>query len=263
MADTNKQQKTPAKGTGAAPKKPSTAKGKGVVTATAASKAPRKPKTSASKSTGKSVVKKTSAAAAPSSKKPAKGGGESRQAPKTKKRSYFAEQYLPYIFGGLALIFAVFLVLNLLPGHEAPDTHPAGIIGYYFCQILFGCFGWAACLLPLVFVNFAIFWRRYCRENLVVMKTIVAVLLMILISSFIHVGVCAKHMELATVYNPVELYKAGTAFQSGGIVGGVLGNLLYPLIFEIPLTTIIGNALIKSVQFSIPPPAHCSTEFVW
>ena len=227
MAETNKQKKTPAKGAGAAAKKPSTAKSKGVVTATAASKAPQKSKTSTSKSANKSVVKKTSAASAPSSKKPAKGGSDSRQAPKTKKRSYFAEQYLPYIFAGLALIFAVFLILNLLPGHETPATHPAGIIGYYFCQILFGCFGWAACLLPLVFVNFAIFWRRYCRENLVVMKTIVAVLLMILISSFIHVGVCAKHLELATVYNPVELYKAGTVFQSGGVVGGVLGNLLY------------------------------------
>ena len=227
MAETNKQKKTLAKGAGAAAKKPSTAKSKGVVTATAASKAPQKSKTSTSKSAGKSVVKKTSAAAAPSSKKPAKGGSDSRQAPKTKKRSYFAEQYLPYIFAGLALIFAVFLILNLLPGHETPATHPAGIIGFYFCQILFGCFGWAACLLPLVFVNFAIFWRRYCRENLVVMKTIVAVLLMILISSFIHVGVCAKHPELAAVYNPIDLYWAGTAFKSGGVVGGVLGNLLY------------------------------------
>jgi len=227
MAETNKQKKTPAKGAGAAAKKPSTAKSKGVVTATAASKAPQKSKTSTSKSANKSVVKKTNAAAAPSSKKPVKGGSDSRQAPKAKKRSFFAEQYLPYIFAGLALIFAVFLILNLLPGHETPATHPAGIIGYYFCQILFGCFGWAACLLPLVFVNFAIFWRRYCRENLVVMKTIVAALLMILISSFIHVGVCAKHPELAAVYNPIDLYWAGTAFKSGGVVGGVLGNLLY------------------------------------
>ena len=228
MAETNKRKKSSAKGTKTAAKKSSSAKNGGMVTATAASKAPQKSKTAASsKPSGKSEMKKTGPATGASTRKPAKVKDEAQQAIKIQTRRCFSEHFLPYIFAGLALIFAVFLVLNLLEGAGNPATHPAGMIGYYFCQVLFGCFGWAAWLLPLLFLNFAIFWRRYCREHLVPMKVIIAALLVILISSYIHVGVCAKNPELATVYDPLQLYRSGTVFESGGVVGGLLGCLLY------------------------------------
>jgi hypothetical protein len=37
---------------------------------------------------------------------------------------------------------------------------------------------------------------------------------------------------------------------------------IVPLMLLIPATTINGNALTRSVQLKMPPPAHCKTEFV-
>ena len=37
---------------------------------------------------------------------------------------------------------------------------------------------------------------------------------------------------------------------------------IVPLMLLIPATTIKGSALTRSVQFKMPPPAHCKTEFV-
>lgn len=42
----------------------------------------------------------------------------------------------------------------------------------------------------------------------------------------------------------------------------VLLRAIVPLILEIPLTTTIGNNVIKSVQLNIPPSTHCNKEFV-
>ncbi|MBQ7911767.1 MAG: DNA translocase FtsK 4TM domain-containing protein, partial [Clostridia bacterium] len=144
-----------------------------------------------------------------------------------KRRSTFSEQFLPYIFAGLALIFSVFLVLNALGDAETAADHPAGFVGFYFCQVLFGCFGWAAYLIPLLFVNLSVFWRRYCEENLVAVKVILSALLMIMISAVIHVGVCTKDPAMAEIYAPDHLYRTGAVFESGGVVGGLVGFALY------------------------------------
>ena len=221
MAETNKQKKSPAKGEGNTQKKTAQSKEGGVVTSTAAAKAPAKSKAKA-KNAGKRSASVSSAA-----KKPDKGGNDGQQTAKIKRRSTFSEQYLPYIFAGLALIFSVFLVLNTLDGADAPSTHPAGFIGYYFCHVLFGCFGWAAYLIPLIFVNLAIFWRRYCEEDLVALKVILSVLLMVMISAIIHVGVCTKDPAMAQVFAPDHLFRTGAVFESGGVVGGLVGYALF------------------------------------
>ena len=209
MADTNKQKKTPATG-GRRP----AAKGQGTVTATAASKAPAKSKA------GTNTVRSAA-------KKPAKSKDDGQQTAKIKRRSTFSEQFLPYIFGALALMFAVFLVLNVLDGADAPKTHAGGVIGYYVCRILFGCLGWSAYLLPLCFLYLAIFWRRYCEERLVAVKVILSVLLMVLISAVIHVGVCASNTNLSQVYDVGHLFRTGAVFESGGVIGGLAGYALY------------------------------------
>jgi hypothetical protein len=230
MAET-KNTKTPT-----AAKKPASGKKSSresaTVTATAASKAPAKKaaKSPAKKSVKKStaaakntVVKSTAAAKKPASKKADNG----QQAAKVRQRSTFSEQFLPYIFGGLALIFAVLLLLNAVGGASNPEEHLMGYVGYYLCQSLFGCFGWAAYLIPLVFINLTVFWRRYCEERLVPVKLILSVLIMVMISSVIHVGVCTSDPSLAKTFDVGYLYRTGALFESGGVVGGVVGNLLY------------------------------------
>ena len=228
MAENKDLKKTPAKGASAGK---STAKSgeksrgtkSNTVTATAASKAPAK-KGSATQKSAKGQAKATNAAKKPT---PKKGGDGEQQAAKIKRRSTFSEQFLPYIFAGIALIISVFLVLNALGDADTAADHMAGVVGFYFCQVLFGCFGWTAYLLPLLFVNLAVFWRRYCEENLVAVKVILSVLLMVLISAIIHVGVCTSDPALSKTFDVTYLYRTGAAFESGGVVGGVVGNLLY------------------------------------
>ena len=228
MAENKDLKKTPAKGASAGkPAAKSGEKSRGTkskpVTATAASKPPAK-KGSAAKKSPRGQTKMTSAAKKPNQKK---GGDEEQLAAKVKRRSTFSEQFLPYIFAGIALIISVFLVLNALGDAETANEHLAGVVGFYFCQVLFGCFGWTAYLLPLLFVNLAVFWRRYCEENLVAVKIILSVLLMVLISAVIHVGVCTSDPALSKTFDVTYLYNTGAAFESGGVVGGVVGNLLY------------------------------------
>ena len=227
MAENKEMKKTPAKGASTASDRKTPAKGKGSVTATAASKAPAKPKSAtASKTAASKKVTGKTAAGKSAAKKPEKRD-DGQQAAKIKRRSTFSEQFLPYIFAGLALIFSVFLVLNALGDAETAADHPAGFVGFYFCQVLFGCFGWAAYLIPLLFVNLAVFWRRYCEENLVAVKVILSILLMIMISAVIHVGVCTKDPAMAEIYAPDHLYRTGAVFESGGVVGGLVGFALY------------------------------------
>ncbi len=227
MAENKEMKKTPARGASTASDRKTPAKGKGTVTATAASKAPAKKKSATTSKTAasKKVTGKT-AAGKSAAKKPEKRD-DGQQAARIKRRSTFSEQFLPYIFAGLALIFSVFLVLNALGDAETAADHPAGFVGFYFCQVLFGCFGWAAYLIPLLFVNLAVFWRRYCEENLVAVKVILSVLLMIMISAVIHVGVCTKDPAMAEIYAPDHLYRTGAVFESGGVVGGLVGFALY------------------------------------
>ena len=255
MADTNKQKKTPATG-GRRP----AAKGQGTVTATAASKAPAKSKT------GTATVRSAA-------KKPAKSKDDGQQTAKVKRRSTFSEQFLPYIFGALALMFAVFLILNVLDGADAPKTHAGGVIGYYVCRILFGCLGWSAYLLPLCFLYLAIFWRRYCEERLVAVKVILSVLLMVLISAVIHVGVCASNTDLSQVYDVGHLFRTGAVFESGGVIGGLAGYALAtkekPDLKQSRLSAIhanevpLGSKAELQLEVTLPvnlPPPVCSVE---
>ena len=232
MAETKKPKKSPATGKGGGAKKPTPAKGGGTVTATSASKAPKK--SSPAKKGGKGTAAATSASKAPkkskggsAAKKAVRAKEKEKKAAKLKRRREFSEQFLPYIFGGLALIFTVFLVMNLFAGADDPSTHPAGFVGYYFCRFIFGCFGWAACLIPLILFNLAIFWRRYCKESLVTVKVILASLLMILISAFIHVCICAGDASMAGNFSVADLYRTGAEFESGGVIGGLAGCGLY------------------------------------
>lgn len=188
--------------------------------------------TSAKKNAAPARGSKGRATATVASPKPTSPKGEGREkgkerSRKERKKSSFSEHFLPYIFGSLALLLTVCLLLNAVGGAETPEEHLMGSVGFYLCQGLFGCFGWAVYLLPLVFVNLTLFWRRYCEERLVAVKLILSVLLMVMISAIIHVGVCTSQPEQAKVFDIGHLYRTGAALESGGIVGGVIGNLFY------------------------------------
>ncbi len=244
MPDTkNRKNTASAPKTGKAPAKSET------VTVTAASKAP--PKTPSKASGKKATQTAASKKPAPKKDKPEKNKTQEE----TKEKSRFAEQFLPYIFGGIALILSVCFFLNAIGNAEDPDEHLMGFVGYYLCMGLFGLFGWTAYLIPLVFVNLAVFWRRYCEEQLVTLKVILSILLMVLVSAVIHVGVCTSDPSLAEVFDPGYLFTTGAAFESGGVVGGVMGNLMYTGL-KLPgsiVLTVVALPLIVMLLVGVTP----------
>lgn len=141
-------------------------------------------------------------------------------------RKRFSEQYVPYLWAALALFLIVCFVLDVVGRAESPQEHLMGVVGYWICRVLFGLFGWAAFLLPAVNIMMAISWRRYCRERMVAFQITMSALFMLLLSAFIHVCVCTSDEAYLTA-DPGTLFRTGAAFESGGVIGGWLGWLLY------------------------------------
>lgn len=256
MAETNNR-KTPASAKGNAGKTvtATTAERKPSASRSASGSAAKNGRTAArngsasGRSTGTAAEKKPSK----SKKKPAPAGGASKggkngaqQTVDPPRKSRFSEQYVPYIWGALAIVLAVCFILNVIGHAETPSEHLMGPVGYWICYFLFGCFGWTAYFIPAVLLNLAIFWRRYCQENRVAVKVLLSVALMVLISAVIHVGVCAADPAMASVYNVGHLYRTGAVFQSGGVVGGLVGYVLY-LGLRLPGTIVLAVVTLPLV----------------
>ena len=146
---------------------------------------------------------------------------------KESRARVFSQQYLPYLWGALGLFLVVCFVLDILCQADTYQEHWMGFIGFYLCRGLFGLFGWAALLLSPVFFMMAVSWRRYCRQHMVGLQVLLSLLFMLLVSAFVHVCVCSSDAAMATVVNPAELFRTGADWKSGGVLGGLLGWLLY------------------------------------
>lgn len=138
----------------------------------------------------------------------------------------FSEQYVPYLWAALALFLTVSFILDVIGKTRTPQEHLMGVVGYWLCRILFGLFGWAAFLLPAVNVMMAVSWRRYCRERMVAFQFSMSALFMLLLSAFIHVCICTSDVSYLTA-DPAVLFRTGADFETGGVIGGWLGWLLY------------------------------------
>ncbi len=234
----------------------SAAKGTGRSTATA------KPKTDARRSNLTAADQKSATAQKTTQKKvadkkpTAKGDKTGRkpapeqQAAKLRRKSRFSEQFMPYIWGAIALFLGACFALNAIGDAATPSEHLMGVVGYYICYFLFGCFGWTAYLIPLVLVNLAVFWKRYCEERLVAIKITLSVVLMALVSALIHVAVCHGNPAMAETYNPLSLYHAGAVFESGGVIGGLLGFVLY-LGLRLPGTIVLEVVMLPLVMMCL------------
>ncbi len=165
------------------------------------------------------------------SSKPA-GNKNPKKAPQQQqideRRDSFLRNFMPYILGAVSLFLIVCFVVNLFAGDiEKPSEHPMGVFGYYICYGLFGCLSWVAYLLPAVLITLTVFWQRYFKTGRVVSKLVLAILLLLLLSSLTHVIVCTANKDMAHVINPLKLFQSGAKFKSGGVIGGLLGFLLY------------------------------------
>ncbi len=162
----------------------------------------------------------------------------------------FAEQFLPYVLGALGLFLGTSFVLDFMSGVTTPSAHLMGPFGYYMCYFLFGLLGWMIYLVPLTLIGLAIFWRRFLRRRVLPIKIILAVLLLVLIAAVIHVAICAADPALAGTANPLKLYKAGAALHGGGVIGGLLGYLLY-LALRLPGTILLAVVTLPLIVMGL------------
>ncbi len=195
------------------------------VTATAASSKPSstKPKSS----TGTKTV--TAAAKKPAKKKTQKPNemDEAQMEAKIRRKNTFTQQFLPYILVAVAIFLGACFILDAIGDAKTPGEHMMGYVGFYICQALFGCFGGAAYMIPLLLINLVIFWKRCYEDGLLFIKALLSVVMMLLIAAIIHVFACNGNAEMAKMISPAYLYKYGADCVGGGIVGGLLGYLLF------------------------------------
>ena len=209
------------------------------VTTTAAS---TKPATK-SKTKSKPAASRKSAATSPSkTKNTAKNAKRERDSAQVeariRRRSLFVEQFLPYILVAVGLFLLACFITDATGEATTPAEHRMGAVGFYVCKLLFGCFGWAAYLIPPLLVNLVIFWKHYCEDGLVPVKVILSVLVTVFLAGVGHVFLCNADPAMAEVYDVGHLYRTGYEFESGGVLGGLLGYALY-LGLKLPGTIVL------------------------
>ena len=207
------------------------------------SAAPAKKNGTTARSGGRSAPntkQATSASKAPAKKKDAprknQDGGQVKV--KVKRKNEFALQFVPYILAVVVIFLGACFIMDAIGQAETADQHLMGFVGFYICQGLFGCLGWTAYLIPLFVVNLAIFWRRNYNEGRNLSKIILSLVTVIFVASVTHVAACSLNESLAAGIDLWELYTTGAALEGGGIIGGVLGYLLY-LALRLPGTIVL------------------------
>ncbi|MBE6693844.1 MAG: DNA translocase FtsK [Ruminococcaceae bacterium] len=195
-----------------------------------------------------------------------KGGSKNRPSERKKaNRRNFVEQWVPYILGAVGALLALCFIINLFCLEAQPEDHLLSYPGYYICHIFFGLFGWSAYFIPLVLFNLVVFWRRYCEEELVLIKVILSALLMIMVSAVIHVGVCAGDENMAQV-DIAFLFTEGAALRCGGVIGGLVGFAAFKglgLLFTIILAVLTLPAILMCLVGVTPAYVWNKIKALW
>ena len=195
----------------------------------------------------KSTVKKTQTnkrGVAPKKDNRSSGGKDSKPS--------FAYQLIPYVVAVVALFLLICFISNAIcnpkntlyeQGRES--EHALGIVGFWVCQIMFGVFGPAAYLIPLILACFVIFWKNYNSRNFVAINAIIALLTAIVLSALFHTflnigdGVDGFSSEIDI------LFEEGAGSSGGGVIGGILA-------FALSAILNIGGTIFVLVAVLIP-----------
>ncbi len=151
------------------------------------------------KTSTKKVYKKSSSKTA--AKKPA-----------TKKTELSSMHYImPWVLGLLAVFTAICLYF----------TEYSGFVGKWLHDLFLGLFGGAGYITPFVIGVMAFFWKTDAKNFYLGKRIAFASTVMISVAAFIH-----SFGELTSVFNMVELWKAGVKLDGGGAIGGFVGSAL-------------------------------------
>ncbi len=188
---------------------------------------------------------------------------KARSSQSTKKRGgddkpSFAYQLIPYIVAMVALFFLVCFISNAIcnPGNSLGDAgredeHTLGIFGFWVCRIMFGVFGPAAYVIPIIMACFVIFWRNYNRRDFVAINAIIAVLTAIVLSAIIHTFMFMGDGVEGFASDIGDLFDGGAASDGGGVVGGLLAFALVQLLNIGGTVFVLIAVLIPMVMFLV------------
>ena len=140
---------------------------------------------------------------------------------KTNKRKNKISQFVPFVLFAFALILAVLLVLNLISQFNGEQLE--GVVGEFICRnLLFGLFGHAAYLFPVLLVIFGIFWFKTDDGITKAIKAILSVMIVAFVAAMVHIIICGTDTaDMDT--NLVKLFTDSTNLEAGGLLGGYLG----------------------------------------
>ncbi len=161
--------------------------------------------------------------------------------------SSFYYRITPYILSFIGLFLLVCLVFP-------EETNFLGTLAVGLCGIM----SYAAWAVPFILIINSLFWKKDVRANRVKTKNIVSIVFLVFVSA-------ASNLitNYENTYNVVKLFKSGAAFESGGVIGGYLSNVLSLLGGRLGAGIITGVVLFILVftLFNITP--FDAAYFLW
>ncbi len=164
----------------------------------------------------------------------------------------FAYQLIPYIVAVVALFLLICFISNAIcnpknvlfeEGRE--DEHALGIFGFWVCQVMFGVFGPAAYLIPVILACFVIFWKNYNSRDFVAINAVIAFLTSVVLSALLHTFIHMGGGVAAFTSDVGLLFEEGASSAGGGVVGGILA-------FALTAMLNIGGTIFVLIAVLIP-----------
>ena len=153
------------------------------------------------------------------------------------------------------------LVLNFFcnPGNKLesnPSLHLMGQVGYWICYGLFGTFGAAVVVLPLLVLNLSFFWKKYVDNRLAISKIVASLIFLVSLSALVHVfaltGLAPEMRDLSAS----ELLYHGARMEGGGLIGGGVGFFLYTYMRWVGSIILLIALLAASLFFCLGMTPH-------
>ncbi len=155
---------------------------------------------------------------------------------------------MPYILLGVGSFLAICMLLNLICNFgnklaDNPGAHWMGRVGYGICYALFGLFGPAVFVLPVLMFGLSFFWSRYLKERRLVPKILDSVALLLLVSILIHTFYLAIAIKDPAARNMGgwKLMNEGAAMRGGGLFGGKIAY------FFIKVLSWVGSFILELI----------------
>lgn len=152
--------------------------------------------------------------------------------PKPKR---FGDTILDEIILILFILASVIIIISLFNDNM-------GLAGKIINSLLKGTFGFGSYLLPILIIAFCLWMLISDEKNFKILKLVASILFLIGISALFH----TFNVKSTDSVNAIALYNAGDG-TNGGMVGGLIGNVLIKAFDKIGTYLILSVTLLISI----------------